>query len=31
VTFTVTEGDAVQVTFSPSAFGALLRWDAPAG
>ena len=31
VTFAVPEGDAVQVTFSPSALGALLRWDAPAG
>ena len=31
VTFAVPEGDVVQVTFSPSALGALLRWDAPAG
>ena len=31
VTFAVPEGDTVQVTFSPSALGALLRWDAPAG
>ena len=31
VTFAVPERDAVQVTFSPSALGALLRWDAPAG
>jgi hypothetical protein len=31
VTFAVPEGDLAQVTFSPSALGALLRWDAPAG